>query len=108
MYDKNNVFAKIIRGEIPSKKLIETKHSLSFYDINPQAKIDILVIPKKEYKNILEFTAGATDAEKKDFWNLVTAITEHLKISDNFQLVANTGTIQLVPHFHIHILSDKK
>ena len=62
-YDPNNVFAKILRGEIPCKKVYEDAHTLAFHDINPQAKVHVLVIPKKPYESMDDFSANASEAE---------------------------------------------
>ncbi|MDR3208353.1 MAG: HIT domain-containing protein [Rickettsiales bacterium] len=109
MYDKNNAFARIIRGEIPCDKVLETPRSLAFRDIYPQAKTHILVIPKGEYENIIDFIGGAAPDEKQDFWNAVMSAADGAGVGDNFRAVANTGAGagQSVPHFHVHILSDK-
>ena len=64
MYDKNNVFAKIIRGEIPANKIYENENAVSFYNINPKAKVHVLVIPKGEFINFIDFNANASDKEK--------------------------------------------
>ncbi|MDR1071020.1 MAG: HIT domain-containing protein [Rickettsiales bacterium] len=109
MYDKNNVFGKIIRGEIPCAKVLETRHSLAFKDANPTAKTHILVIPKGGYENIADFISRAPDEEKRDFWNAVLAVAEGAGVGDCFRAAANTGAGagQSVMHFHVHILSDK-
>ena len=69
MYDKNNVFAKIVRGEIPSKRIYENAYALSFYDISPATTIHALIIPRGEYENILDFSANASDDEKLGFFD---------------------------------------
>lgn len=109
MYNDQNVFAKIVRGEIPSKKVYETPHSLSFFDINPTAKTHILVIPKGGYTNIMEFIELASDIEKADFWNHVSFVALKSGVQGNFRIQANTGEKagQTVPHFHIHIMSNE-
>lgn len=104
-YIQDNVFHKIIKLEIPTEVVKETKFSLSFYDINPQKNLHILVIPKKLYINVIDFYNNATENEKEDFMNLVLELSSNLP---GFQLITNTGTDQLVPHFHVHILSDQK
>jgi diadenosine tetraphosphate (Ap4A) HIT family hydrolase len=110
MYDQNNVFAKIIRGELPSDKVVETPHALAFKDIHqPQGGIHILVVPKGPYQNVADFIAAAKDDEKADFWNCVLAAVEGAGVRDNFKMIANTGAKaeQTIPHFHIHIISHK-
>ena len=108
MYDDNNVFAKIIRGEIPCKKVGEGLHCLAFHDISPKAKTHILVVPKGKYTDIADFIKNAPANEQTDFWGLVSKIVDEYKIDNNFRLNAFTGTKagQTVPHFHVHILSD--
>ncbi|MDR2268934.1 MAG: HIT domain-containing protein [Rickettsiales bacterium] len=107
MYDKNNIFAKIIRGEIPCKKISETIHTMAFDDLRPQARIHILVIPKGGYENLPDFVENATEAEKKDFWNMVISIADKADVRGNFRMVANTGVGagQSVQHFHVHVMS---
>ena len=109
MYDKNNIFAKIIKGEIPCKKVTETEFSLAFHDVNPKAKLHVLVLPKGEFTDIADFIAHASEIEKTDFWATVLSVAEELRVRDCFQAVANTGegAGQSVPHFHLHIMSNK-
>ena len=111
MYDKNNVFAKIIRGEIPSNRIYENEYALSFYDIDPAATIHALVIPRGEYENILDFVANASDDEKLGFFDCLAQTAERLCITD-CNIFANTGDgvyiSQTVPHFHMHIVAGKK
>ena len=108
MYDKNNVFAKIIRGELPSAIVAESKYSLAFRDRHPQARVHVLVVPRGGFENVADFIARAGEAEQKDFWKLVLKVAECEKVRNNFRLVANTGEKagQSVPHFHAHILGD--
>lgn len=107
MYDENNIFAKLLRDEIPSKRILETAHSISFYNTRPEARIHALVIPRGAYTNIYDFTLNAPDAEQKDFWAAVRETADKLGISENFQALANTGTDsgQTIFHFHIHLLA---
>ena len=111
MYDKNNVFAKIIRGEIPSKRIYENAYALSFYDIDPAASVHALVIPRGEYENILDFAANASDDEKLGFFDCLNQTAEKLGVSD-CNIFANTGCgpymYQSVPHFHMHIVGGEK
>lgn len=115
MYDKNNVFAKIIRGEIPigDNKIYENEYAISFYDLNPQSEIHALVIPKGEYKNILDFSINALDAEQKGFWQAFAETAKILGLDDNFNVWANTGTNapfikQTVMHFHLHLVAGNR
>ena len=110
MYDKNNIFAKIIRGEIPATRVAESEFALAFNDAHPVAKTHILVVPKGEYENAADFIANASAAEQSDFWSLVLSVAESSGIRDNFRLQANTGTHsgQTVFHFHVHLMSGMK
>ena len=80
-YDKNNIFAKILRGEIPCKKIYENDFVLSFYDVNPQKKIHALVIPKGEYVDLDEFLQNAKEKEITEFFKAISHIAKILKIS---------------------------
>ena len=98
-YDKNNIFAKILRGEIPCKKVYENEYVLSFYDINPQRKIHVLVISKGEYIDLDDFVNNAKDKEIVEFNKAIIHVVEMLKISDGGQEV---------PHIHYHIFGGEK
>ena len=108
MYDDNNIFAKIIRGEAPSAKVFESAHSLAFNDKFPNARTHILVVPKGPYEDIADFTARAPAEEQLDFWKAVLSVAKKAGVRNNFRLQANTGkgAGQAVPHFHVHILSN--
>lgn len=109
-YDKNNIFAKILKSEIPCNKILENEHTLAFSDINPQAPIHILVIPKNPYINFYDFTKNASIDEVKFFWELVNDVIDHLKFEHKgFRLITNSGQDgnQDVPHFHVHVLGGK-
>lgn len=108
MYDKNNVFAKMIRGEIPCKVVCENDFALSFYDINPMFTTHVLVIPKGEYENILDFAKNASAAEQAGFWECFVKTAEKLGVDANFNVLANAGADapfvkQSVFHFHLHL-----
>ena len=109
-YDSNNVFAKILRGEIPNKTIYSDDYVLAFYDVNPRAKVHALVIPRGEYTDIFDFTQNAPVELQTAFWNGVRAVVEKLGLRDNFRTIANTGrgAGQSVMHFHIHIMSDER
>ncbi len=110
-YDPNNVFAKIIRAEIPAKKIYEDENILAFYDISKAAPTHVLVIPKGEYKNFLDFTTNATPEKISNFFKKVSEIATMLKVDESgFRLISNIGSDahQTVPHFHVHILAGKK
>ena len=114
-YDTNNVFAIILRREIPNKTVLETEHSLAFEDIDPQAPVHVLVIPKGPYVSLDHFTQEASDAEIVDFNR---AIGEVCKITgvqsssegNGFRAITNTGEdgLQDVPHLHVHILGGRR
>lgn len=109
-YDDDNIFAKILRGEIPCEKVMENDHVLAFNDISPQAPIHILVIPKGSYTDIQDFGANASPDEISEFWRAVSSISTDLGLHESgFRVIANTGMNggQEVPHFHAHILGGK-
>ena len=109
-YDENNIFAKILRSKIPCNKILENKYALAFYDINPQAPIHVLVIPKNPYINFYDFTKNASVNEVNFFWKLVNDVIDHLKFENKgFRVITNSGDDgnQDVPHFHVHILGGK-
>tara|TARA_B100000780_G_C20934825_1_gene372699 strand:+ start:215 stop:577 length:363 start_codon:yes stop_codon:yes gene_type:complete len=112
-YDKDNIFAKILREEIPCKKVYENKYVLSFHDINPQKKMHVLVIPKGEYVNLDDFIDKASDKEILEFYKAITHVAKILKISNKdggYRVLSNIGINggQEVPHFHYHIFGDEK
>jgi len=113
-YDDGNVFAKILRGEIPNDTVLETEHSLAFRDIAPKAPIHVLVIPKGKYVNADHFGAEASDAEIADFTRAVSAVAHQEGVAEaaggaGFRLISNAGPdgVQEVPHYHVHILGGR-
>ncbi len=113
-YDDENIFAKILRGEIPCSPILETEHVLAFPDIRPQAPTHVLVIPKGKYVNADHFGAEASEAEIADFYRTLAKLTRDLGVSpgsggDGYRLIANSGphSHQEVPHFHAHILAGR-
>ncbi|MEL6583006.1 MAG: HIT domain-containing protein [Pseudomonadota bacterium] len=112
-YDDQNIFAKILRGEIPNKTVLETDHSLTFHDINPQAPLHVLVIPKGPYVNYDHFAEAASEAEIVDFTRAVAQVARLLDItpdqSEGYRILSNAGpdAHQEVPHLHIHIFAGK-
>jgi len=105
-YDQTNIFAKILRGEIPSDKIYEDEHALAFHDINPQAPIHILVIPKGDYVNMADFTAHAPADLIAGFFRAVGQVARQLELEEpGYRILANAGkdAHQEVPHLHIHI-----
>lgn len=110
-YDENNIFAKILRGEIGCEKVYEDEHVLAFNDINPKAPVHILVIPKGKYIAIDDFGANASAEEIKAFYAAVAKIAEEQNLrEDGFRVICNTGLNggQEVPHFHAHILGGRQ
>lgn len=114
-YDTNNIFARILRGEIPCKKVHEDEHVLAFHDINPQAPVHILIIPKGAYVSFDDFSQQATADEITAFTRAVGAIARQTGLSPNghdggYRILANTGSNggQEVPHFHVHLFGGRK
>ncbi len=110
-YDSNNIFAKILRGEIPSKKIYEDDFVLAFHDVVPQAPVHALVIPKGEYTDQADFALRASEAEIVGFERAVAKVAAELGLSaGGYRLIVNTGIDggQEVPHFHVHILGGEK
>jgi len=113
-YDDQNIFAKIIRGEIPNDTVLETDHTLAFRDIHPQAPAHVLVIPKARYVTFDDFCANASDAEILDFHRTASKVCEMLGVNPGaggggYRTVGNAGevAIQEVPHYHLHILGGR-
>ena len=112
-YDNNNIFAKILRGEIPCKKIYEDDFVLSFYDINPQKKIHALVIPKGKYLDLDDFSTNASSDEMVGLLKGINIVAKKLEISvdtgKGYRALANISEHggQEVPHLHAHILGGK-
>ncbi|WP_425074349.1 histidine triad nucleotide-binding protein [Sagittula sp. S175] len=110
-YDDQNIFAKILRGEIPNNTVLETEHSLAFRDIAPQAPVHVLVIPKGPYVCFDHFAQEASDAEIVDYIRAVGEVCrmEGLE-ADGWRLIANAGEngVQEVPHLHVHVLAGRR
>jgi histidine triad (HIT) family protein len=110
-YDPTNIFARILRGEIPCKKVYEDAHNLAFHDIHPQAKVHVLVIPKGAYVSMEDFSARASDAEIAGFIRAVGKVARDLGLSDSgYRILANHGpdSHQEVPHLHVHIFGGQR
>jgi histidine triad (HIT) family protein len=113
-YDKNNIFAKILRKEIPCKKIFENNYVLSFYDINPQKKIHALVIPKGDYINLDDFNNRASDEEIVALSKAITEVSKILGISTDigkgYRALTNLDDHggQEVPHLHFHLFGGEK
>ncbi len=111
LYDPGNIFARILRGEIPCKKVFEDDHALAFHDINPQAPVHVLVIPKGAYVSWADFSAHATDAEIAGFVRAVGQVARELGLeAPGYRLLANAGVHahQEVPHLHVHIFGGRQ
>lgn len=109
-YDPQNIFAKILRGEIPCDKVYEDDTALAFKDINPQAPVHVLVLPKGPYESQDDFSANAPDAEIAGFYRAVGTVARQLGVvEDGYRFLANTGrdAHQEVPHFHVHIFAGR-
>jgi histidine triad (HIT) family protein len=109
-YDDQNIFAKIIRGEIPCDKVFENDHVLAFKDIAPQAKTHVLVIPKGAYIDIEDFNAKASDEEILAFNRAVAEVIQQLELGRGFRVIGNAGDHggQEVPHYHLHLLGGEQ
>lgn len=110
-YDPDNIFARILRGEIPNKTVIETAHTLAFHDINPAAPVHVLVIPKGAYVTFDDFAAHATAEELVDFHRTAAAVCEMVGVApgNGYRAITNAGAdgMQEVPHYHLHILGGR-
>ena len=109
-YDDQNVFAKILRGEIPATRLYEDDYALAFPDINPQSPTHILVIPKGAYVSWDDFSAKASDAEITGFVRAVGAVARAAGLVEpGYRLLANIGQdgLQEVPHLHVHVFGGR-
>ncbi|MBD1141277.1 HIT domain-containing protein [Pelagibacterales bacterium SAG-MED39] len=113
-YDENNIFAKILKGEIPCKKIYEDKYIFSFHDINPQKKIHALVIPKGKYIDLDDFCINASANEMVGLFKGINIVAEMLGVSlkngDGYRALSNIGKNggQEVPHLHFHIFGGEK
>ena len=111
MYDENNIFAKILRKEIPCDKVYEDEYSLYFNDISPQAKVHVLGIPKFPCTTFSDFLKNADDKNISSFFKSIQLVISKLNIQDSgYRLITNSGENggQEVPHFHVHILAGEK
>jgi histidine triad (HIT) family protein len=110
-YDPQNIFARILRGEIPNKTVLETPHTLAFHDIHPQAPIHVLVIPKGAYVTFDHFAAQASAEELTDFHRTAAKVCDMLNIApgQGYRAITNAGAhgLQEVPHYHLHILAGR-
>jgi len=113
-YDNNNIFAKILRGEIPCKRIYEDEYVLSFYDINPQKKIHALVMPKGKYIDLDDFNNNASSEEIVGLMKGITIVAKKLGVSvdggKGYRALANISENggQEVPHLHFHLFGGEK
>jgi histidine triad (HIT) family protein len=109
-YDETNIFARILRGEIPCKKVHEDQWALAFHDINPRAPTHVLIIPKRAYVSFADFSANASTDEIAGFIRAVGRIAKDLGLeAQGYRLLANMGEHggQEVPHFHVHLFAGR-
>lgn len=109
-YDDTNIFARILRGEIPSQRIYEDDWAIAFHDIAPQAPLHVLVIPRGPWRSWADFSAGAGDAEIAGFVRAVGTVARQLGLEDpGYRLLANAGTDagQEVPHLHVHLFGGR-
>jgi diadenosine tetraphosphate (Ap4A) HIT family hydrolase len=109
-YDDQNIFAKILRGEIPCNKVAEDEHTLAFADINPARAVHVLVIPKGAYVDWQDFAARASAEEQAAFTRMIAHVAEVTGIADSgFRVISNIGVNghQEVPHLHMHVLGGE-
>jgi diadenosine tetraphosphate (Ap4A) HIT family hydrolase len=109
-YDTNNVFARILRGELPADIVFESEYALAFHDIRPKARVHVLVIPKGPYTNILQFNQNASSEEKLGLLDAISQTARIMGVDESgFRLVCNTGHDggQTVPHLHFHLIGGE-
>lgn len=110
-YDQNNIFARILRGEIPCRQVFENAHAIAFHDIAPQAPVHVLVIPRGAYVSVADFSARAGDVEIAGFWRAVAEVARTLGLeAPGYRILSNMGEDagQEVPHFHVHLFGGRK
>lgn len=109
-YDEGNIFARILRNELPARKVFENEHAFAFHDINPQAPVHVLVIPKGPYVSMADFSAEAPAELQVGFWRAVGEVARQLDLEEpGYRLLVNAGpdSHQEVPHLHVHILAGR-
>ena len=109
-YDPGNIFARILRGEIPCDKIYENEHVLAFRDIAPQAPVHVLVVPKEAYVSMDDFSSKASDAEQAALSRAIGEVARIAGVAEGgYRIIANAGTNgrQEVPHLHFHVLGGK-
>src|SRR5438067_3930372 len=109
-YYRTNVFARILRGELPCNKVYEDEHVLAFRDINPQAPVHIVLMPKGEYTSVDDFSEKASEAEQAAFARAIGRIAHAEGVAETgYRILANHGAAahQDVPHFHLHLFAGR-
>lgn len=109
-YDEHNIFARILRGEIPNNTVYEDEHVLAFHDINPQAPVHVLVIPKGPYVTMADLGATGSAVEQAAFLSAIAKVVELTNVEETgYRLICNNGRdgIQEVPHVHVHVLGGR-
>ncbi|MBP0495373.1 histidine triad nucleotide-binding protein [Roseomonas indoligenes] len=109
-YDESNIFARILRGEIPSRRVHEDEFAIAFHDINPQAPVHVLVIPRGAYVSLADFSTSASEAEIAGFWRAVGRVAKELGLeAQGYRALTNMGEHggQEVPHFHVHLFGGR-
>ena len=109
-YDDANIFARILRGEIPCKRVHDDAHALAFHDINPQAPVHVLVIPKGRYVSVADFAAQASAEEIAGVWRAVAKVAKDLGLEEpGYRVLMNMGAHggQEVPHYHVHLFGGR-
>ncbi len=110
-YDPQNIFARILRGEIPNRTILDSAHTLAFHDIHPAAPVHVLVIPKGPYVTYDDFSANASAEELVDFHRTLAKVCEMVGVvpGQGYRAITNAGEhgMQEVPHFHMHVLGGK-
>ena len=109
-YDRHNIFARILRGELPCRKVYEDEHVLAFHDIRPQAPTHIIVIPKGEYVSLDDFSEKASEAELVALLRAISRIAREQGVTDGgYRILSNHGAAahQEVPHFHLHLFGGR-
>jgi diadenosine tetraphosphate (Ap4A) HIT family hydrolase len=110
LYDENNIFARILRGEVPCREVFADDWALAFHDINPQAPVHVLVIPRGKWRSWADFSAAASDAEIGGYVRAVGHVARMLGLeTPGYRLLANAGTDagQEVPHLHVHLFGGR-
>ncbi len=109
-YDDTNIFARILRGEVPSKRVYEDAWAVAFHDVAPQAEVHVLVIPRARFASLAEFTAGASDEEVVGFFRAVGHVARLLGLEEGgYRALANVGANagQEVAHLHVHLFGGE-